>query len=59
MSISTPAGAALYLPIGVANFLFSPFPWRINSWRQIMALPEAFLTYWLVFHAVSTDDHRR
>lgn len=62
MSISTPAGAALYLPIGVANFLFSPFPWRINSWRQIIALPEAFLTYWLVFHAVRqmiTDVRRR
>lgn len=49
--INTPTGALLYLPIGVVNFLFSPLPWRISSWRQIMALPESGLTLWMLYLA--------
>lgn len=46
--VSTPIGALLELPIGVARFLFAPFPWQIKSWRQVLALPETLYWYFLV-----------
>lgn len=45
VDLSTPLGALTYLPRGLANFLLAPFPWKLQSWRQIMALPETFLWY--------------
>ncbi len=36
-------GALTYLPYGVAQFLFSPFPWNVRSWQQALALPESLL----------------
>jgi hypothetical protein len=43
VDISTPAKALAFLPIGVAYFLFSPFPWEITS----VSLPEMVLIYGL------------
>lgn len=45
VDLSTPGGALAYLPRGLANFLLAPFPWRIQSWRQIMALSETLVWY--------------
>ncbi len=46
--ISTPGRAVLFLPIGLAYFLFSPFPWQITSVLKVIALPEMLLLYYLV-----------
>lgn len=53
VDLSTPAGALAYLPRGLANFLLAPFPWRIQSWRQIMALPETLAWYAVLGAAVA------
>lgn len=45
--ISTPAGALAFLPIGVAYFLFSPFPWQITSLLKAASVPEMLFLYWL------------
>lgn len=46
--ISSPGKALAFLPIGMAYFLFAPFPWQITSLLKALALPEMLLTYWLV-----------
>jgi hypothetical protein len=46
--ISTPAGALAFLPIGLAYFLFAPFPWDITSVLQAVTLPETLMWYALV-----------
>lgn len=43
-----PADALAFLPLGVAFFLFAPFPWAVNSLLQMAALPETLLWYALV-----------
>lgn len=43
--VSTPGGALLYLPVGLAYFLLAPFPWEISSLLQLVALPET-LVWW-------------
>jgi len=43
--ISTPTGALLYLPRGLALFLLAPFPWMLGSIRQILAVPETLFFY--------------
>lgn len=47
IDISDPGKALVYLPIGVAYFLFSPFPWAIDPdrIRQVMSIPEIFIWY--------------
>lgn len=45
---STLGGAIRYLPLGLAYFLFSPFPWAISSILQTFTLPEVLLWYALV-----------
>lgn len=45
VDLTTPGGALAYLPRGLANFLLAPFPWRLQSWRQLMALPETLAWY--------------
>jgi hypothetical protein len=47
VDISTPGGALTFLPIGVAYFLFSPFPWEITSPLKAASLPEMILIYGL------------
>lgn len=49
---STALGALTYLPLGVARFLLSPFPWNISSWRQLIALPESFAFAFLLYHGI-------
>lgn len=47
-TITTPAGALLFLPIGLTYFFFSPFPWQITSVLKALALPEMLFLYYLV-----------
>lgn len=49
---STPGQALAYLPIGIAYFLFSPFPWDITSALKVASLPEILFIYWLTPHMV-------
>lgn len=48
VDISTPGKAVLFLPKGVALFLFAPFPWAVSGLRQIITLPETLYFYALV-----------
>ena len=47
VDISTPGKALAFLPIGIAYFLFSPFPWEITSVLKLFSLPEMILIYGL------------
>ena len=47
VDISTPGRALAYLPLGLAYFFFSPFPWQITSVLKLFALPEMLLIYFL------------
>lgn len=47
VDVSTPGGALLFLPIGVATLLLSPFPWQMLSLRALMAAPET-IYWWLL-----------
>jgi hypothetical protein len=42
--LSTPLGALTYLPVGLAWFLLSPFPWELAG-KQVYAVPEMLLWY--------------
>ena len=44
----TIGGAVRFLPLGLAFFLFAPFPWAITSSLQLVTLPEVFLWYSLM-----------
>ena len=46
---STPTGVVLMLGAGSIYLLLSPFPWQINSFGQLAALPDVLLWWWLVF----------
>lgn len=46
--ISTPGAALTFLPIGLAYFFFSPFPWQITTTLKALALPEVLFLYSLV-----------
>lgn len=46
--VSTPIGAAIFLPLGLAYFFFSPFPWQITSFLKLISVPEMLLVYYLV-----------
>ena len=48
VDISRPAGALLYLPVGLLYFLASPFPWQLLSAHQAFALPEMLFWYGLL-----------
>ncbi len=52
VDISTPSAAIMYLPKGLSYFLLAPFPWRLSSWRQVMALPETLIWYFILFRAI-------
>jgi 4-amino-4-deoxy-L-arabinose transferase-like glycosyltransferase len=45
--ISTASKALSFLPIGSVMVLFGPFPWQIDSLRQIWAIPDA-LCWWIL-----------
>jgi len=57
VDVSTPAKALAFLPIGVAYFLFSPFPWEITSVLKLFSLPEMILIYALTPAAVRGIAH--
>jgi hypothetical protein len=57
VDVSTPAKALAFLPIGVAYFLFSPFPWEITSVLKLFSLPEMILIYTLTPAAVRGITH--
>jgi hypothetical protein len=46
--ISTPTGALVFLPKGLAFFLLAPFPWTLTNLRQILTLPEMLFFYSLL-----------
>lgn len=48
VDVSTPLRGIQYLPLGLAFFLFSPFPWQLGSLLSIMTLPEQVVWYGLV-----------
>jgi hypothetical protein len=52
VDISTPGRALTFLPIGVAYFLFSPFPWEITSVLKAFSAPEMILIYWFTLPAI-------
>jgi hypothetical protein len=43
--VANPAVLAALIPVGVAYFLFSPFPWQISGIRQLVTLPEMIVWY--------------
>ncbi|MDP8976969.1 MAG: hypothetical protein M3N28_11510 [Actinomycetota bacterium] len=45
--VSTTGKALAYLPVGFTNFLLGPFPWQIRSARQLIALPD-LLVWWFL-----------
>ncbi len=46
--VSTPLGALLYFPIGLAYFLLAPFPWQWGSLRQAIAVPETLFMWTII-----------
>ncbi|GMR13238.1 MAG: hypothetical protein BMS9Abin29_1443 [Gemmatimonadota bacterium] len=44
----TVSGALRFLPLGLAFFLFAPFPWAVSGTLQLVTLPEVFLWYGLI-----------
>ncbi len=45
--VSHPTGAMRFLPVGLAYYLFAPFPWDLGSALQWFTLPETLLWYGL------------
>jgi hypothetical protein len=48
LDISTPLGLLSFLPLGLAYFLLSPFPWQIGSARHLLPMPEMLFYYCLI-----------
>lgn len=48
VDISTPMRGLQYLPIGLAFFLMSPFPWQVGSLLSLITLPEQLVWYALI-----------
>ena len=46
--VSTPLAAARYLPRGLLNFTFGPFPWQLRSARQLAVVPDMVIWWWLL-----------
>jgi 4-amino-4-deoxy-L-arabinose transferase-like glycosyltransferase len=45
---STSGRALLYLPVGLFNFTLGPFPWQGGAARQLAALPDVVVWWWLL-----------
>ena len=43
--VSTVSGLLAVLPIGLVYLMFSPFPWEISNFRQLVTLPEV-IAWW-------------
>lgn len=48
VDVSTPLRGLQYLPMGLAFFFLSPFPWQLGSALSLMTLPEQLLWYALL-----------
>jgi Dolichyl-phosphate-mannose-protein mannosyltransferase len=48
VDIRTTEGALTIIPIGLIYLLFAPFPWQLESVRQLITLPE-MLVWWCCF----------
>ena len=48
VDVSTPLRGAQFMPLGLAFFLFSPFPWQVGSALSMMTLPEQLVWYALL-----------
>lgn len=48
VDVSSPLRGLQYLPLGIAFFLFSPFPWQVGSALSMMTLPEQVVWYGLL-----------
>jgi hypothetical protein len=48
VDVSTPGSALAFLPLGVAELLWGPFPWQFGSLRALFAAPET-IYWWLLF----------
>jgi hypothetical protein len=48
VDISTPLRGLQFFPVGLAFFLFSPFPWQVGSTLTLMTLPEQLVWYALM-----------
>jgi 4-amino-4-deoxy-L-arabinose transferase-like glycosyltransferase len=45
---STSRRALVYLPVGLFNFTLGPFPWQGGTFRQLAALPDVIVWWWLL-----------
>jgi 4-amino-4-deoxy-L-arabinose transferase-like glycosyltransferase len=45
VDVSTASGALTVIPVGMLYLLFAPFPWQLESLRQVITLPE-MLVWW-------------
>lgn len=54
-------GVLRYLPYGVAQFLFAPFPWSARTSLQLIALPESLAFIYLTYQGLTqlSEDVRR
>jgi hypothetical protein len=48
VDVSSPALMIGFLPLSLAYFLFSPFPWQMTVPRRLITLPEMVMWYWSV-----------
>jgi 4-amino-4-deoxy-L-arabinose transferase-like glycosyltransferase len=48
LDTSTSRRALVYLPVGLFNFTFGPFPWQGGASRQLAALPDVIVWWWLL-----------
>ena len=48
VDISDASAAVTFIPIGVLYVLVAPFPWMVNSVRQMITLPE-LIVWWALF----------
>lgn len=61
VDISTSGGAVSYLPKGILSFALGPFPWQGGGLRQVVAIPDVLVWYWLLpsLWAGFTESRRR
>lgn len=55
-------GSLAYLPEGIIRFLFAPFPWTVDSFRQALTVPESLAWYfvsYITLRGVLTDVSHR
>lgn len=48
IDVSTTSGVVSAIPIGLLYLLFSPFPWQINKFSQLVIMPETILWWTLI-----------